>query len=347
MKVSPGNAWANGFRLLIYDRPAGRRSGGEETRVIAVGLSYPHVGPMGHMGFISPQTHLFADSNFGGDFPVAQKRTGFDAILIAGKAARPLYLLVTDAGAELRDAAHVWGKTTEETIGILEKEGGKGAVCAAIGPAGERGICFANVICGGKRPGAAGRGGQGAVMGSKNLKAIVVRGGKKTAIADREGLKAFLKEKLPELKQNKGAMTTFGTGALPNMMNAKGLLGTHNNSRETFEHWQDISADFFFPKYGKAKTACHGCVLACGKTVTVGEGDFKGKIVKMPEYETLFSMGSMLDNPDINAIFNAASATSWGWIPSPGHHLPFVACLEKGLSRGGPRRPSFADGLGW
>lgn len=102
----------------------------------------------GYMGFMSPPTHLFADSNSGGDFPVAQKRTGLDAILIAGKAARPLYLLVTDAGAELRDAAHVRGKTTEETIGILEKEGGKGAVCAAIGPTGERGICFANVICG-------------------------------------------------------------------------------------------------------------------------------------------------------------------------------------------------------
>ncbi|MBU4121316.1 MAG: aldehyde ferredoxin oxidoreductase family protein [Proteobacteria bacterium] len=347
----------NGFvAKLIYDHvPPDADPAGEGNAVaIAVGplTDTPMWGTSrGHMGFISPQTHLFADSNFGGDFPVAQKRTGFDAILIAGKAARPLYLLVTDAGAELRDAAHVWGKTTEETIGILEKEGGKGAVCAAIGPAGERGICFANVICGGKRPGAAGRGGQGAVMGSKNLKAIVVRGGKKTAIADVEGLKAFLKEKLPELKQNKGAMTTFGTGALPNMMNAKGLLGTRNNSRETFEHWQDISADFFFPKYGKAKTACHGCVLACGKTVTVGEGDFKGKVVKMPEYETLFSMGSMLDNPDINAIFNGNHVCDLMGMDtiSLGITLSFVAeCLEKGVvteaDLGG--RVDFADGPG-
>lgn len=341
---------------LIHDHvPPGTDALSEENAVaIAVGplTDTPLWGTSrGHMAFISPQTRLFADSNFGGDFPVAQKRTGFDAILIRGRAARPSWLLVTDAGAEIRDAVHVWGKTTEEAIEILRKEGGEGSVCAAIGPAGELGGCFANLICGGKRVGAAGRGGQGAVMGAKNLKAVVVRGRTRTAIADAEGLRAFLREKLPELRKNKGGMTLLGTGAQPRMINAEGLLGTRNNSRETFEHWQEISADFFFPKYGKKSTACRGCVLACGKTVTVAEGDFRGKVVKMPEYETLFAMGSMMENRDINSIFNGNHVCDLMGMDtiSMGVTLAFVAeCLEKGVvseaDLGG--RVDFADGPG-
>jgi aldehyde:ferredoxin oxidoreductase len=304
-----------------------------------------------HMGFISPQTGLFFDSNFGGDFAVVQKRTGFDALIIQGRASKPVYLFVNEAGAEIRDASHVWGKTTEATIEILQRECGRGSVCAAIGPAGERQISFANLVSGGSRQGTAGRGGQGAVLGSKNLKAIVVRGGIKTAVADMKGVKAFLKERLPELKKNKGMMIRFGTGYLPSFMNAKGMLGTRNNSRETFDGWKEISGEFFLPKYGKGSTACHGCGLACGKNIVPGEGEYAGRTIKMPEYETLYAMGSMMDNADLHSIFSGGHICDLMGLDtiSMGVTMAFVAeCMEKGVAAESEveGRPEFADGKG-
>ena len=287
----------------------------------------------GHVAAISPLTGLFADSNFGGDFPIALKRTGFMAILVTGKAKEPVYLSVSDDGVKLGDASSIWGRVTEETNNILQKEMGEGSVSASIGPAGENGVLYANIIFGGKRSGAAGRGGMGTVMGSKNLKAIVVKGNSKTNIAHPNDLKVFLKEKLSELKQNKGGMTRFGTAALPNMINDKGLLCARNNTRETFNNWQDISGDFFVEKYKGKSTACSGCVIACGKTIEVREGEFTGKTVKMPEYETLYAMGSMLDNNDINSIFNGNHLCDLMGLDTItlGTTLAFVAeCMEKG-----------------
>ena len=330
----------NGFAArLVYDTvPADANPLGPDNALVFA------VGPMtdtsiwgtsrGHMAAISPQTGFFADSNYGGDFGMAQKRTGFDAIVVTGASSKPVYLLVTEEGGQIRDAASLWGKTTEESNETLQSETGQGSVAASIGPAGENGVIFANICCGGKRPGSAGRAGLGAVMGSKNLKALVAKGNKKTEVADAEGLKAYLKEKLPELKENKGGMTRVGTSALPNMINAKGLLGTRNNQKETFDGWQEISGDFFLEKYKKKNTACHGCIIACGKEVTVTEGLYAGQSVKMPEYETLYAMGSMLDNPDIVSIFNANHVCDLMGMDtiSMGVTLAFVAeCMERGI----------------
>lgn len=345
----------NGFAVkLIFDNisPDVDPLSPENGIVFAVGplTDTPVWGTSrGQVASISPLTGLFADSNFGGDFPVVQKRTGYDAIIVTGKAEKPVYLFVSEKGAELRDASSMWGKTTEESIAMLQKEAGKEAITASIGPAGENGVIFANVIFGGKRPGAAGRGGMGAVMGSKNLKAIVVKGSRKTEVAKPEELNNFLQEKLPELKKNKGGMTNFGTAALPGMVNSKGLFGTRNNTRETFENWEDISGDFFIDKYKGKRTACHGCVIACGKTIEVGEGNFSGKIVKMPEYETLYAMGSMLDNNDINSIFNGNHLCDLMGLDTitMGVTLAFVAeCMENGIVSEGELggNVSFSDG---
>jgi aldehyde:ferredoxin oxidoreductase len=259
-KIIGGNGYA---AKLIFDHvPADVDPlGGKNAVAIAVGplTDTPLWGTSrAHMAVISPQAGLFCDSNFGGDFAVAQRRTGFDAILIQGKSSRALYLFITEGKVEFRDASHGWGMTTEETIAILQGECGKGSVCMAIGPAGERKIPFANVVSGGRRFGTAGRGRQGAVFGSKNLKAIVVMGGLETIIADPEGLGDFLKRKFPELKKNKGILTKYGTGYLPGFMNAKGILGTRNNARETFDAWWQISADFFLLQYGQRSAACRG-----------------------------------------------------------------------------------------
>ncbi len=288
----------------------------------------------GHMASISPMTGLFADSNYGGKFGTVQKRTGFDAIYISGISSKPVYLLVTENGAEIKEGNFLWGKTTENTITLLEAEEGEEVVCATIGPAGENLVNFANIIFSGKRPGVAGRGGMGAVMGSKNLKAVVVRGNNRTKIADQEALKILLKEKYPVLKENTEPLNTYGTPFLVNFINSKGMLATRNNNKETFKFSQDISGELIKEKYWTKNISCYGCPVACGKKVNITKGEYKGKIVKMPEYESIWAMGAMLENRDIISIINGNHVCDLMGIDtiSMGVTLAFVAeCMEKNI----------------
>jgi len=264
----------NGFAAkIIHDSvPSGTDPLSPENTVVF------SVGPLtdtlvwgtsrGHIASISPMTGLFGDSNFGGDFAIAQKRAGFDAICISGKASAPVYLQVTDTGGAIKDANHLWGKTTEETINALQSDQGEGAVSASIGPAGEKGVLFANVILGGKRLGVAGRCGLGAVMGAKNLKALVAKGSKRTEIADRQSITDILKEKYVNLKGNTRPFKSLGTPFLVNVINAFGMLGARNNSREVFDYPKEISGELIREKYWERNVACHGCPVACGKMIT-------------------------------------------------------------------------------
>ena len=289
----------------------------------------------GHVAAISPLTGFFADSNYGGDFATAQKCAGYDAIFITGAASDPVYLLVTDDTVEIRDASALWGKTTFETMDLLKAEVGQDALAATIGPAGENGVLFANIICAGSRHGAAGRAGLGAVLGAKKMKAIVARGGTRPSLAQSEALQVFLKERLPALRKNAAALHDIGTPVLVNMINAKGVLGTRNNTRETFDGAAAISGEVIKEKHTERNTACRGCPVACGKTVRVSEGEFAGRTVKMPEYETLYAMGSMLENGDLQSIFNGNHVCDQMGMDtiSLGVTLAFVAeCLERGLT---------------
>jgi len=347
----------NGFAAkLIYDGvPADADPLGENNAIVFT------VGPLtdtsvwgtsrGHLAALSPQTGLFADSNYGGQFGTAQKRTGFDAIYITGKSAKPVYLLVTEQGGRLKDAGDLRGKSTEETNSILQEREGKGAVSASIGPAGENQVLFANIVCGGVRPGAAGRGGMGTVMGAKNLKAVVAVGNRKTQIAHPRELKAFLKDKSDSLKSGTALFTTDGTPMLVKMINARGLLCTHNASKETCDFADDIGADVLKERHVVKNIACHGCPVACGKTVSVPHGEYAGRTLKMPEYETIYAMGPMLDNRDIVSIINGNGICDLLGVDtiSMGVTLSFVAeCLERGVITeqdiGG--KVDFADGNG-
>src|SRR5437764_13123456 len=139
----------------------------------------------------SPLTGLFFDSTFGGRFPATLKRTGFDAVCVTGRAPAPSYLVVTEDGAVVKPAAALWGRTTRDTVTALVAAEGADADAIAIGPAGERRVRFAAMAHYWKnREGVSGRGGLGAVLGSKNLKAVVVRGARKTAVADAPAPKA-------------------------------------------------------------------------------------------------------------------------------------------------------------
>jgi aldehyde:ferredoxin oxidoreductase len=324
---------------LIYDGVPRRVEplGPENAIVFSVGplTDTPLWGTSrGHVASISPLTGIMADSNYGGKFGTSQKRSGFDAIYITGMSPVPVYLLVSEEGIEIRSASALWGRTTEETIRDLEAMAGDGATCASIGPAGENGVLFANIIMGGARAGAAGRGGMGAVMGAKRLKAVVVKGKKRTDIANRRLLVDLLKEKYPEFKENTKALKTYGTPVLVNVINSKGMLGTRNNSREVFDYPQDISGELIKEKYWNSDTACFGCPVACGKTVHSIHGRYAGKTVKMPEYETLYALGSMMDNRDIESIIDGNHMCDLMGIDtiSMGVTLSFVAeCMERGI----------------
>jgi aldehyde:ferredoxin oxidoreductase len=328
----------NGFAAkLIYDHvpPEADPFSPENALVFTVGplTDTPLWGTSrGHMAALSPLTGLFADSNYGGDFGLAQKRTGFDAIFISGKSPKPVYLVVDEGGAVIKDAALFWGKTTEETILSLEAKEGEDAVCAAIGPAGENGVLFANILCGGKRFGCAGRAGMGAVMGAKKIKALVVKGQREPKLADPESLRNLIKEKFPTLKQNTAGLANFGTPIIVNLANTKGVLATRNNNKETWESAGEISAEVIKDQYWEKNIACHGCPVACGKKVRPNRGEFAGKSVKMPEYETLYALGAMMDNPNIQSIINGNHMCNEMGIDtiSMGVTLAFVAeCLDK------------------
>ncbi len=330
----------NGFAAkLIYDSvPLDGEPFSEENAVVFAlgpfnGTSFWSAG-RGHVASMSPLTGYFVDSNFGGNFASMLKKTGFDAVAICGKASSPVYLCIDSDNVTIKDARDIWGKSTEEThVRLVEKEG-KGVETATIGPAGENGVLFANIMCSGVRLSAAGRGGIGAVLGSKNCKALVVKGNRKITIADREKLTAYQKSYFPTLRDNAKAATNLGTPVLVNLINSMGKLGTHNNTRETFEHANDISGELIAEKYKLKNTSCYRCPVACGKIVRVPQGHFAGQSVKMPEYETLYAFGSMLENRDIVSIFNGNTMSDQMGLDtiSMGLTLSFVAeCIEKGI----------------
>ena len=330
----------NGFATkIIYDTVPPEAEPLSEQNVVVFALGPFNGTPVwgtsrGQVAAISPLTGYFSDSNFGGDFTAMLKKTGVDAVAISGKAESPVYIMLDGETVTIKDAADLWGKTTTETQALLVEKEGAGVESASIGPAGENEVLYACVMGSGKRVSAAGRGGIGAVMGSKNLKALAARGDCAVEVAEPEKLKDALKARFPGLRESTKAFTSMGTPVLVNMINSMGKLGTHNNTRETFEHANDISGEVIQKEYKEKNTACARCPVACGKLVKVPRGEFAGKSVKMLEYESIYALGSMLDNHDVVALFNANTMCDEMGMDtiSMGVTLAFVAeCLEKGI----------------
>ncbi|MBI4610072.1 MAG: aldehyde ferredoxin oxidoreductase family protein [Candidatus Rokubacteria bacterium] len=254
----------------------------------------------------SPLTGLFFDSTFGGRFPCTLKRTGLDAVLITGRAPAPVYLKVTEAGAELRPARALWGKTTRETVEAIQAAEGPDADVIAIGPAGEHRVRFAAMAHYWKnREGISGRGGIGAVLGSKNVKAVVVAGARKTEVADPAALKALVEEAREPLKKGTQALSTFGTPFLVQPINTLGGLGAYNARTEVYADARAISGEAMHAHYHDRDTTCLKCPVACGKQYAIKDGEFGGTRAKMPEYETLFALGSMIGNANPEALTKA------------------------------------------
>jgi aldehyde:ferredoxin oxidoreductase len=324
---------------LLYERVPGRTDAfdPENAVVFSVGPITDTTVPGNSRGLVaakSPLTGLFFDSTFGGRWPATFKRTGFDSLCISGAAAAPSYLCVTEAGAEIKPATRLMGKTTRETVqALLEAEGGEADVIA-IGPAGERRVRFACLTHYWKnREAVAGRGGIGAVLGAKNVKAVVVKGARKTEIADPARLKALLEETREPLKTGTKALSVFGTPFLVGPINAIGALGAYNLRQETFAEARPVSGEDMKDHFHDRDTTCLKCPVACGKQYAIRDGEFAGTRAKMPEYESIFALGPMLGNahPESLILANDLCDTLGLDTISMGVTLAFVAeAIERG-----------------
>ncbi|MBA7715670.1 putative oxidoreductase YdhV [subsurface metagenome] len=220
----------------------------------------------------SPLTGLWGENRAGGEFGTILKRAGFDVIVIRGKADKPVYLLVNNGEAEIKDAEGLWGKTVYETTDILVKE--KGMSVACIGPAGENKVLFAAIMNDAAR--AAGRCGCGAVMGTKNLKAIVAAGTKKAKIAEPEKLKDSVSKFREGMKNYVfPVFGSHGTMALMSIIGGTGGVPAKNFKTTLFEEGQKMNEQVLAEKYTLKSTACHGCVLGCGRYTEVKAGKYQ------------------------------------------------------------------------
>jgi aldehyde:ferredoxin oxidoreductase len=331
----------NGFAAkLCYDRiPPGIDAFDPRNLVIfATGPVTDSVIPGNNrncVGGKSPLNGLFFDSTFGGRFAGTQRHSGFDAIAITGAALEPVYLVVDEAGARLKPAADLWGKPTLQTAqAILDREGWDSDV-VSIGPAGERRVRIAALAHYWKnRESFGARGGLAAVLGSKNIKAVVVRGARKAQFADHDALKAMVNETREALKKGTYNLHVYGTPMLVKGINAIGGLGFFNNRFEHSPDAEQVGGERYKAEFHKKDTTCNKCPVACGKTFEVKEGEYAGTVWKMPEYESIYAFGPMLGNLDPASLIKAEELCDQLGLDtiSMGVTIAFVLeCLERGF----------------
>ncbi|MCZ7382354.1 MAG: aldehyde ferredoxin oxidoreductase family protein [Candidatus Methanoperedens sp.] len=243
----------------------------------------------------SPLTGTILDSSSGGFFGKELKFAGIDALIIKGAAPEPVYVSIENDNIEILNAKELWGKNVRACTDILSARGR----VACIGRAGERLIPIANVM--NDYFHACGRGGLGAVMGGKLLKAVVVKGDKKPAIADEEAFEKARHKAGRLQKEGAGAssgLSTYGTSAMANLLNYMKLLPAQNFRKSGFAGMDKVSGEFIKENYDIKGNACYNCTIACKHVIK--SGAFEGH--EVPEYETLWAYGPDNNNTDIDAI---------------------------------------------
>jgi len=253
----------------------------------------------------APLTGSIGASNSGGHFGPELKYAGYDGIIFEGKAEKPVYLSINNDEVSLKSAVSLWGKTVFETTDELLKATSEDARVTCIGPAGEKLVKFATVMNDKHR--AAGRSGLGAVMGSKNLKAVVVRGTKSIQVANpEEFIKACwdARRKLKAHPVTGTGLGAYGTEILVNILNQSGALPTRNWQESSFEHADETSGETLAAKYLVRNKGCFGCSIGCGRVTRIPDGPFKG-FGEGPEYEAGWSLGADCGVRDLAAICKA------------------------------------------
>ncbi len=281
----------NHFRLDPYDSGI--------PLIFAVGpLSGTPAPASSRMSVVSrsPLTDTITDSSVGGTFPIKLKSAGYDCVVVTGKAPALVYISIKDDKVEIKDASRLRGKGCQETNQLLETEG----TSACIGPAGENLVRFANIMIGGAN--SAGRGGLGAVMGAKNLKAIVVDGTKKTSIADPIGFKKAQEDVMRLLRASPVVMGElglgeYGTSTLVDVIARRNMAPTENFKKTFFPESGSYSGPSLKKEFGFKKHGCAVCPIQCKKLTSCGR--------PVPEYETLSHFGALNANSDAESIIKA------------------------------------------
>jgi len=251
----------------------------------------------------SPLTGAIGDSQSGGFFPAEMKFSGFDAIVIRGKAEKPVYLWIKDGKVEFRDAAHLMGKPTGEVDDILKEElDDKRIEILQMGVAGENLVRFAAIMNMSNR--ANGRTGMGAVMGSKNLKAVVVRGKMRPTFAEPKELNKLARWGASEFPNSDVyTLGKLGTSHVVEYQNKKGGQVTRNWDSGHFEEWQNIDGKTMANTILKGRDTCYACTVRCKRVVEITDGPYKvDPRYGGPEYETLSTFGSYCGIDDLAAI---------------------------------------------
>lgn len=254
----------------------------------------------------SPLTGIFAEANCGGYWGAKFKRCGYDALVVTGKADSPVYIYIDDNDVGIRDAGKYWGKDTFETTEMFKKDLGKDVKAAVIGPAGEKLVKYGCLISDGKHGRATGRCGLGAVMGSKNLKAVVVNGTKKVEIADEDGMSELMKKLGPLMKDGPEALRMGGTSVGLDFCES---IGNHPVRNWYEGEWKEgaskLTGMTMVEKRLVKRYHCGSCVINCGRVVNAIGGPFDGEQVAGPEYETISLLGSNCLVDDLDAVIKA------------------------------------------
>ena len=281
----------------------------------------------------SPLTGTILMSLAGGFFGAALRASGFDGLIIEGQAAEPCYLWLHDGQVEFREARHLWGLETQRVQEvILGETGDKRARVACIGPAGEKGVRFSCIVSGTR---AAGRGGAGAVMGSKNLKAVAASGRTRVPILDPQGFRR-INEAIRTRARNAERLRLFGRYGTPKnlvIVNERGLFPTRNFRSGVFEGIDKVNA-MEQQRRVLRKVTCHACPVSCGNITRAAEGPYRGIVTEGPEYETFWAFGAQCGNQDIDAIIAADRLCDELGLDtiSTGNVIGFaMECAEKGL----------------
>jgi len=252
---------------------------------------------------ISPGTGLWGEATTGGTFPIRLKGTGYDGILITGKAEKPVYVYVKEGNAEVCDASHLWGQADSyETQKKIKAEVDEKASVACIGLGGEHMVHYANIMNDEGR--AAGRCGMGALMGAKNLKAVVVSGTMKTPVAGPDELKRLMQEARDSIMSNlyTQAYKLYGTNFYMDLAMRLGDVPTKYFTKSVFPAGK-IHGPAFRDRYQMSNYACTGCPIGCGRIIKNFNDDIKH--VDGPEYETVGAFGPLCMNFDIDSIVMA------------------------------------------
>jgi len=264
----------------------------------------------------SPLTGGIGDSQGGGFFPAELKFAGFDAIIIKGKSEKPVYLWISEGKYELRDASHLWGKITGEAEALLKEELGDDKIEVwQIGPAGEKMVRFAGVFSMSNR--ANGRTGMGAVMGSKNLKAVVVRGKKRPTVADKARLNNLARWGAANLADSDiSGLAKYGTAETTGSNQTSGTLPAYNYNSGVFDGWEAIDGTTMYDTILKGaaegkqdregRDTCYACTVRCKRVVEITDGKYKvDPHYGGPEYETTSTFGNYCAVDDLAAISKA------------------------------------------